>query len=152
MTTQTSTARKRGSNPYFAPSWDSPYPLGRSGLSSELGRLVDALRSTGSRHLTTGVATFRSCTPRYRTLEQVGQPAAQGLAAAGVRIHGHQLPHALERELRQARRILARGRDRLADDDPDPLAEPQVLRARQRHRNHGHTRLDREVRKSLVKG
>src|SRR5256884_6430977 len=65
ITTHTSTARNSGSNPYCAPSLDSPYPGG--GFRPELGATWRRLaQDLGMCHLTTRSATFHSRTRGYR--------------------------------------------------------------------------------------
>src|SRR2546422_8908987 len=54
IATPTSTARNSGSNPYCAPSLDSPYPWGGFSLSSERRRGEDSLRTWECATLTHG--------------------------------------------------------------------------------------------------
>src|SRR5205085_9124223 len=94
---------------------------------------------------------FRSIARDSIRLKQVRQVAAQELWPRRLRIWRHELPQALERQAGQARRLVAGGRDGLADEHLQRLTEPDVLGAGKTDRHDRNACFDREVGKALVK-
>src|SRR3989442_11663306 len=87
-----------------------------------------------------------------RASEKVRQPVAQELGAPWVDVGWHQVAHRGFSPRDHRVDGLAGTLDRLADDQPNPFAQPKILRTGERHRQHRHMVVDGEMRKPLLEG
>src|SRR6266851_442102 len=158
-TTHTSTARNSGSKPLPRSSFLAPYPWGAFRPEQGAGSCAGRAQVSGkgatlphSRRLSVAVrhGTGTPGTWPTRPSEQVGQLAPEQLPAGRLEVSRKHLLHRLKRDLGEGRRVIAPGQ-RLADHHPDGLAKPKVFGSREGDRDHRDARLDREVRKPLVK-
>src|SRR5258706_7350038 len=112
--------------------------------------LLTLLRSPGEKpsKMPTGLRSIGA----ILLLEQVRKLPAQKLLAWFLSVSRHQDLHALVPGLGQRFGGVAVGMDGLSDRDLDPLAQPDVLGAREGDGNDRHAGLDREMCEPLLEG